>query len=309
MTLPEAAAAWLGDLATRGYSPRTVELRRRWLRHLMRYVAQADQSVAAVLTPDAVQGFLAALRIRPSVHKKPLAASSMASATDALRAFSHWLEATGRVLVPLAVPPTGPGPERVPAIPTPQQLDVVLAGFPATPVGLRNRAVTELFYDTAMRCQECWGLNLSDLDLSQQSLHVRYMHAKGRRGRLLPVGPQLLDTLLQYLEKSRPVLAGGRTTEALFVSQEGTRLCQQSMTLLVKHAAARAGLYLTPHGLRHACATHLLEAGASLWDIQRFLGHSDFQTLSRYTRVTREALHREYRRTHPRARRYALDEC
>src|SRR5947209_8558527 len=122
MTLPEACAAYLHELATRGYSARTVDLRRRWLRHLMRY-AQGDGPVAAVLTPDAVQGFLAALHTRLSVHQKPYAASSLSSAADALRAFTGWLEDTGLVLVPPAVGASSPGPSEAPAVCTPQALE------------------------------------------------------------------------------------------------------------------------------------------------------------------------------------------
>lgn len=161
---------------------------------------------------------------------------------------------------------------------------------------------------TAMRRGECHRLDLSDLDLVQAT--VRLARTKGGGSRYLPLGANLVARLTAYLEYGRPALAE-RGEPALWVSsQSGRRLALASLHPILKRAARRAALEpLTLHGLRHSCATHLLQAGADLREVQALLGHARIQTTTWYTHLMPLDLMAEYRLTHPRARRQRLPEA
>lgn len=175
-----------------------------------------------------------------------------------------------------------------------------------TPFGLRDRALLETFYGTAVRRAECVGLDLGDLDFGARTLAVR--HAKGRRDRMLPLGDRLAQVLECYLQLGRPFLGpyGPVAGElAVFLSCHGTRLSTNSLDKIFRRHAAAAGIQrrFGPHALRHACATHLLEGGADLREIQALLGHQSLRSTERYAHLRPVELEREHRRTHPRARR------
>ncbi|HEY4529883.1 MAG TPA: site-specific tyrosine recombinase XerD [Luteimonas sp.] len=170
-----------------------------------------------------------------------------------------------------------------------------------TPEGLRDRAMLELMYGCGLRVSELVGLPASGVNLRQGVLRV---HGKGGKERLVPLGEQALDWLERYLAGARPGLAGQATPPALFLAARGGPLTRQAFWALVKRHAAAAGVdpaKVSPHGLRHSFATHLLNHGADLRSLQMLLGHSSLSTTQIYTLVAREQLKRLHARHHPRA--------
>ncbi|MFZ5843534.1 MAG: site-specific tyrosine recombinase XerD [Pseudomonadota bacterium] len=166
-------------------------------------------------------------------------------------------------------------------------------------VSLRDRAMLELMYASGLRVSELVGLPLGQLSLRQGVLRVI---GKGNKERLVPMGEEAIAWLSRYLEQARPELLEGQPAEAVFVSRRGAALTRQAFWYRIKHYARLAGLRssLSPHSLRHAFATHLLNHGADLRSLQLLLGHSDLGTTQIYTFVARERLKALHERHHPR---------
>ena len=168
--------------------------------------------------------------------------------------------------------------------------------------GLRDAALLELLYATGARVSEAVGLAVDDIDLDDEAPVVR-LFGKGRKERLVPLGSYAKDALGAYLVRGRPELAA-RGSHAVFLNKRGAAMSRQSAWEAIRRAASAAGLEagVSPHTLRHSFATHLLEGGASVRDVQELLGHASVQTTQIYTKVTVAALREVYWTTHPRAR-------
>ncbi|MCB1555183.1 MAG: site-specific tyrosine recombinase XerD [Xanthomonadales bacterium] len=169
-----------------------------------------------------------------------------------------------------------------------------------TALGLRDRAMLELMYATGLRVSELVGLASTQINLRQGVLRVL---GKGSRERLVPMGEEAQHWIERYLADARPALLGGRRGEALFVTGRGAALGRQQFWTLVKRYAGKAGIdaaQVSPHKLRHAFATHLLNHGADLRALQMMLGHSSLSTTQIYTLVARETLKRLHAQHHPR---------
>ncbi len=167
------------------------------------------------------------------------------------------------------------------------------------PLGLRDRAMLETLYATGLRVSELVGLLLSQLGLSQGVVRVV---GKGNKERLVPLGEEALSWLNRYLSEARRGLIRGRATDALFVTARGGPMTRQAFWHNIKRYAKSADIQasLSPHTLRHAFATHLLNHGADLRVVQMLLGHSDLSTTQIYTHVARERLKELHARHHPR---------
>lgn len=176
------------------------------------------------------------------------------------------------------------------------------------PRALRDRAILETLYATGMRISELAGLRLADLDFDR-GLAIAY--GKGSKERLVPVGRHALRALELWLAPSgRAAMAPTRWArrsdeEAVFISTRGRKMSRQAIWQVVHAAAGRVGLAdkVSPHVLRHSCATHLLEHGADIRVVQELLGHATITTTQVYTRVSPELLWRVYEAAHPRAHR------
>ena len=168
------------------------------------------------------------------------------------------------------------------------------------PLGMRDRAILELFYATGLRVSELAGLQLPDLHLDEN--YIRCI-GKGRKERVIPVGKDSLRFLFQYLEEVRPLLCLEPAEQHLFVSRQGNGLCRQRLWQLIKTYTKKAGIQknVTPHTLRHSFASHLLDNGAPLRVIQEMLGHADIATTQIYTHVNPDRLRSIHRQFHPRA--------
>ncbi|TBW08163.1 site-specific tyrosine recombinase XerD [Azotobacter chroococcum subsp. isscasi] len=167
------------------------------------------------------------------------------------------------------------------------------------PLGLRDRAMLEVLYACGLRVSELVGLRLEQLNLRQGVVRV---FGKGSKERLVPLGEEAIVWLERYLAEARSLLLGGRPSDVLFPSLRGEQMTRQTFWHRIKHHARVAGVgkSLSPHTLRHAFATHLLNHGADLRVVQMLLGHSDLSTTQIYTHIARARLQELHARHHPR---------
>ncbi len=167
-------------------------------------------------------------------------------------------------------------------------------------LGLRDRAMLETLYATGLRVSEL--VNLGVLDVSLNDGILRVVRGKGDKDRLVPLGAPAMDWIQNYCENARTALLGARRSAALFVTTRGAAMTRQAFWLNIRKYAAIAGITtpLSPHVLRHAFATHLLNHGADLRVVQMLLGHADISTTQIYTHVARERLKQIHARHHPR---------
>jgi len=165
--------------------------------------------------------------------------------------------------------------------------------------GLRDRTMLELLYSTGLRVSELVGLSMQQINLQAGVLRVI---GKGSKERVLPIGEVAVDWLEQYLTESRPVLIASNSSNAVFSGRAGKPLTRQAFWYAIKKYALAAGIHthISPHTLRHAFATHLLNHGADLRVVQMLLGHSDLSTTQIYTHVARERLNKLHQQHHPR---------
>ncbi len=168
------------------------------------------------------------------------------------------------------------------------------------PLGIRDRAILELFYASGLRVSELANLQLSSLRLDDGYLRVI---GKGRKERVIPVAKDSADILRRYLEEVRPLLCDNPHLQNVFVSKRETALCRQRLWQIIKQHAKNAGIMknVTPHTLRHSFASHLLQNGAPLRVIQEMLGHADIATTQIYTHVDPNRLKSIHQQFHPRA--------
>ena len=170
-----------------------------------------------------------------------------------------------------------------------------------SPQGLRDRCMLEVLYAAGLRVSELVGLKVFAMGLAEGVLRIM---GKGSKERLVPIGEIAADWLRRYLLEARPALLGGRNCDEVFVTRFGTGMTRQMFWRIIKQHAAHAGISsdrISPHTLRHAFATHLLNHGADLRVVQLLLGHADISTTQVYTHVARERLKQLHAKHHPRA--------
>lgn len=227
---------------------------------------------------------------------------SNARLLSSLRAFYAWLLRRGvRSDDPTALLDPPKLPRSLPKALAESQIDALLeAPQTDTPLGLRDRAMFELMYAAGLRVSELAGLPANAVNLRQGVVRVT---GKGSKERLVPLGEESQHWLERYLAQARPQLAGKPNPESLFIGAGGSPLSRQQFWALVKRYAAVAGIdpgKISPHGLRHSFATHLLNRGADLRALQMLLGHSSLSTTQIYTLVAREHLQKLHSKHHPR---------
>ena len=256
-----------------------------------------------------VRGYLA------SIYERRQASSSSARKLAAVRTFARYLRREelldgnpGTLVSPPKVA------RRMPVHMAEDEVGALLAApDAATPLGLRDRAILELFYASGLRLSELVGLDLEDVNLSSRMVRVL---GKGGKERIVPFNPAATTAIRSYLPGRRELQLRDRTggapstrdrgrgrNDPLFVNYRGGRLSSRSVARMVQRYVALVGAQrgISPHALRHTFATHLLERGADLRAIQELLGHSRITTTQRYTHVSAAQITELYRRTHPRA--------
>ncbi len=174
--------------------------------------------------------------------------------------------------------------------------------------GLRDAIILELMYATGVRVSELVGLNLSDVDLKNGRIRVK---GKGKKERIVPIVPEIVEMIYKYTEIMHQVLVKGKfiETEALIINKLGTRMSDRSIRRIVEEYLKKAGLPLdySPHSFRHSFATHLLENGADLRSIQDLLGHESLATTQKYTNMDIASMLKIYDNAHPKAKKSNID--
>lgn len=308
----------------RGRSEHTVRAYRREAEGLLAHARETERISLDELDVTALRSWLA---VRAETGA---GASTLARSAAAVRTFTTWLAATGRI--PHDVGGRLRAPRRgrhLPTVLTGDQAGALLDGIdpaggtadagstavpgagaePQDPIAravvLRDVAVLELLYSSGLRVSELVALDRTGVDRDQHTVRVR---GKGDKERVVPVGIPALDAMQRWEVEGRPVLlanasAGSAPGEALFLGVRGGRLGDRAVRTLVGRHAGEAGIarHISPHTLRHSAATHLVEGGADLRSVQDFLGHSSLATTQIYTHVSAERLRRTIDQAHPRA--------
>ncbi len=282
----------------RNLSPRTLEA---YGRDLTRMIAQLKTH--GVTRPAEVTALHVA-RWQRSLAALGLAAASQIRALAAARQFFVFLVRRGELDADPTLPVRAPKRRR----PLPKVVSRAEAkALVESPAGegaraLRDRAMLELLYGSGLRASEVCGLRVDDLHLG---LGVVRPRGKGSKERLSPLGKPGVAALTHYLEQGRAALLKGRPSPFVFIGNRGRALSRMGLFKIVRRYATKAGIAraISPHVLRHAFATHLLQGGADLRDVQEMLGHADVSTTEIYTHVDRDALRATVDRAHPLGRR------
>jgi integrase/recombinase XerD len=282
-------AVWLED----GLARNSLVAYRRDLDGLAAWLTRRKASLAAAREPE-LNAYFAEQHAstRATTANRRLAV---------LRRFYRWAVRDGLVAQDPTLRLKGAKvPPRFPKTLSEAQVESLLAAPDAqAPLGLRDRAMLELLYATGLRVSELVAMTM--LNISLQEGLVRVI-GKGSKERIVPLGEEARRWIERYLAEGRPAILDGRVADALFVTQRAGGMTRQMFWVLVKRYAVRAGIEapLSPHGLRHAFATHLLNHGADLRVVQLLLGHADISTTQIYTHVARARLKSLHAQHHPR---------
>jgi integrase/recombinase XerD len=296
----EEFLSWM--LTERGRSSNTLDAYRRDLTSYCAWLHQHHRSLDSV-SPGDIERYL-------GERRGSAAASSVARQLAAIRMLHRFLvDEDRRVDNPTADLDGIRVPAGLPKPLSEAEVTSLLEAVVGTdPVALRDRAMLEFLYATGARISEVCGLSIGDVDLDERAARL---YGKGSKERLVPVGRLAIGAMGEWLgESGRRHLEPSRwarrgDAEAIFLNQRGERLKRQSAWAVVKHYGRQAGIepeHLSPHVLRHSCATHLLDHGADLRVVQELLGHASVSTTQVYTKVSQERLLQVYRDAHPRAR-------
>lgn len=295
------AAQYVDDLRTRRYSTSAIEKAQLELGRLSHHLREAKITDAGVVTEAHLAAYVRMLGEHLTRAGQRLAPASCAAALSVVRRFFVWLEARAIVLQNPARSLTLPKSMSLPRgiLTVAQARRLMAAPFPHSPIGVRDRAMLELLYGAGLRLGEAARSDITDLDLRSGLLLVR--NGKGRKDRIVPIGGGAASALTLYLTESRPELATG-IDAALFLSRDGARLGAAGLRARIQYHGRRIRVRLTPHALRHTCATHLLRGGANLRHVQALLGHRRLTTTALYTRVAITDLRSVIQNCHPRER-------
>jgi integrase/recombinase XerD len=295
----------------RGLATNTLRAYRRDLRRYTQWLRARDiDDLTAVGEPEVVAYVDALKTARDAEGRARYAPSSVARALVAVRSFHRFcvdegitdLDPSDEVGAPRV-------PQGIPKALSEAEVDALLGAVEGDDArALRDRAILETLYGTGVRISELVGLDRVDLDLEDRLLRVL---GKGSKERVVPIGGSAQRALLAYLRAGRPALERPATRrvpgDPLLLNARGGRLTRQSCWRIVTAAGERVGLAgrLSPHVLRHSCATHMLDHGADIRVVQELLGHASLSTTQIYTKVSPERLRAVYELAHPRAGRMA----
>ena len=283
---------WLED----GLAKNTIDAYRRDLKLFAQWLATRRSALAAA-TETEVTGYLAYLHTRTARPR----ASTQARLISSFRRLYAWLVRERRI----AADPTFrlEPPKRPPRLPkalSETDVEALLAAPDiATTLGLRDRAMLEVLYATGLRVSELVRLKTIEVGLDTGVVRV---FGKGSKERLVPLGEEAVAWLQRYAAEARPALARGMVSDYVFLTAHAEPMTRQAFWYLVRRHAVRAipGRALSPHTLRHAFATHLINHGADLRVVQLLLGHADISTTQIYTHIARERLKQLHAKHHPR---------
>jgi len=295
-------AAFARALHAMRASPHTVASYSRDLKHFRDYLLEGASALSEQgrdidpdrITADHVRNYLAELMRRGSSR------ATVQRRLFAIKACFRWRQAIAGTPNPIQTMRSPQAEKRLPQVLNENDATVLIEadGGKNEKAGLRDRAILEVLYSSGLRVSELVGLDWRDLDEELGMVMVR--SGKGNKDRLVPLGEPALDALRAW---RAVILSGASPAQPIITNLRGARLTVRSVQLIIARRLTRAGLALpiTPHGVRHSFATHMLNAGADLRSIQEMLGHSSLTTTQRYTHVSVRHLKEVYRRAHPRA--------
>lgn len=286
---------WLNALwMEKGLSDNSLSAYRRDLRAFAGWLGDTSTRLPAVERSDMLQ-YMA------SLYERQLSSRSTARSLSALRGFYRWAKREGLTnldpTLDIMRPRQGAA---LPKILSEADVESLLTAADVnTPIGLRDRTMLEILYAAGLRVSELVSLTLPQISFNQGLVRLV---GKGNKERLVPLGEEALQWLERYLKQSRPLLLKG-ANDTLFPSNRGTQMTRQTFWYRIKAMAKKAGIRtdLSPHTLRHAFASHLLNHGADLRVVQLLLGHSDLSTTQIYTHVAQERLNDLHATHHPRS--------
>jgi integrase/recombinase XerD len=292
VSLRDQVEAYLAAVAPR-YARTSLIIWRAGLERFQRYATEYGITTVAEVDEACLQAFHGWLL------GFTLSESTVYMAMRSIKLFVQWSYQTGRTLWDSGSYKLFNPSSKVPQPPTVAVMKRLLE-LPnlGTPEGVRDLFALELLYVLGLRRAECCGLDLERIDLGAETLFVK---GKGGDERLLPLSPKLKDTAWLYLRKGRPGLLPGVNEKALLLGDEGQRLTLSGLFYIAIKYSGQLGLRVTPHHIRHACATHLVEAGMELDQVQRLLGHRQLDSTKRYAQILGREMRREFVRSHPRA--------
>jgi integrase/recombinase XerC len=296
----ESALAWLPRFlehlsVERRLSRHTDENYERDLQRLIGWCAQNGLDHWRRVDAHHIRSFAAA------EHRRGASARTIARRLSALRSFFHYLIREGELKANPAAEIQAPkAKKRLPDTIDVDQMSRLLSFRTDETLGVRDKAIMELFYSSGLRLSELVGLDLSDIDLADRTVRVL---GKGSKTRIVPVGRYAADAINVWLKERATVARAGET--ALFVSRRGGRLSPRMVQERIGGWAKRRGLpvHVHPHMFRHSFATHLLESSQDLRGVQELLGHANIATTQIYTHLDFQHLARIYDAAHPRAKR------
>ncbi len=284
-------ALWLED----GLARNTLDSYRRDLRQFAAWLADRYGTELTGATHAELQAYLAH---RYSIKTK---ASSAARLLSSLKRFYRYAVRQNRIHADPTLLIEAPKlPRNLPKSLTEEHVESLLsAPNVEEPLGLRDRAMLETLYASGLRVSELVTLKLAQVSLDMGIVRVM---GKGAKERVVPLGEEALDWIRRYVKGGRPHLLARKATDDLFVTMHGAAMTRQAFWCTIKRYAAQAGITkpVSPHTLRHAFATHLLNHGADLRVVQLLLGHADISTTQIYTYVARERLKQLHAKHHPR---------
>jgi integrase/recombinase XerD len=305
-TLAHHAARYLQNLAVRNYTADTIEGRKDALKVFLLWAIERDLTEPNAITKLILESYQRHLWRWKKHNGKPLGISTQRGRLSTVKDFFAYLVKSNHI-------PANPASEielprsekRLPKEPLGlNQVESVIA-VPdiSDPLGIRDRAMLELFYSAGLRRSELAKLSIEDLNRERQTLQIR--QAKHHKDRVVPVGNRALHWLEKYLEESRPKLLLQPNEKALFLSSYGEAFNPDVLSRMVTQFIKKAEIERqgSCHLLRHTCATHMLEGGADIRFIQQLLGHEKLETTAIYTQVSIEQLKAVHNQTHPAEKR------
>jgi integrase/recombinase XerD len=290
-------ALWLED----GLSRNTLAAYRRDLAVFAQWLAAERGRTLATAQESDVQAYMGARLLETNRDGKGGKATSANRRLTVFKRYFRWAVRENRLSADptLRLAPARQAPRVVKTM-SEKQVDALLnAPDVGETLGLRDRAMLELMYASGLRVSELVALKVFELSMNDGVLRVL---GKGNKERLVPFGGEARRWIERYMAEARPAILGGQQTPDLFVTARGSGMTRVMFWIIVKKHAATAGILspLSPHTLRHAFATHLLNHGADLRAVQLLLGHADISTTTIYTHVARERLKQMHAHHHPR---------
>jgi integrase/recombinase XerD len=301
-TLTRQAEQYLENLHVRNYTTSTIDGRRDALKVFLLWARERDLSDPNTITKPILESYQRHLWRWKKKNGKPLGISTQRSRLSTLKDFFAYLAKQNHILANPASELELPRQEKRL---TQQALSLhevkALLNVPDVldPLGIRDRAMLELFYSTGIRRGELTNLEITDLNRERQTLQIR--QGKGHKDRVVPVGNRALHWLERYLEQVRPRLMLESQERAFFITSYGEAFNPDVISRMVSKFIRQADIGKTGscHILRHSCATHMLEGGADIRFIQQLLGHEKLETTAIYTQVSIEQLKAVHSKTHP----------